>query len=71
MKWLTALVFGALLGGVLPTVIDGQAGVWADSWAGWGTYRPNGGGFLFSIPLANMKEDDAAVIGALRAAAGE
>ena len=52
MKWLTALVFGALLGGVLPTVIDGQAGVWADSWAGWGTVRPNEGGFLFSIPLA-------------------
>jgi hypothetical protein len=33
-------------------VIDGQSGVWADSWAGWGTVRPNAGGFLFSIPLA-------------------
>ena len=51
MKWLTALIFGAILGGILPTVIDGQAGVWADSWAAWGTYRPNDGGFLFSVPL--------------------
>ena len=50
MKWITALIFGAVLGGVLPTVIDGQSGVWADSWAGWGTYRPNAGGFLFSVP---------------------
>ena len=52
MKWITALIFGAVLGGILPTVIDGQSGVWADSWAGWGTVRPNDGGFLFSIPLA-------------------
>ena len=51
MKWFTALIFGAVLGGILPTVIDGQSGVWADSWAGWGTYRPNEGGFLFSVPL--------------------
>jgi hypothetical protein len=51
MKWFTALIFGAILGGILPTVIDGQSGVWADSWAGWGTYRPNAGGFLFSVPL--------------------
>ena len=51
MKWITALILGAILGAVLPTVIDGQSGVWADSWAGYGTVRPNGDGFLFSIPL--------------------
>jgi hypothetical protein len=51
MKWVTALFFGAILGGLLPTVIDGQSGVWADGWTGWGTVRPGNGGFLFSIPL--------------------
>ena len=51
MRWLTALFFGAILGGVLPTVLDAHSGVWADSWAGWGTVRPNDGGFLFSIPV--------------------
>jgi len=51
MKWITALVLGAILGGILPTVIDSQSGSWMESWAGWGTVRPNEGGFLFSIPL--------------------
>jgi hypothetical protein len=51
MKWITALIFGAVLGGILPTVIAGQSGLWADSWAGVGTVKPNNGGFLFSIPL--------------------
>ena len=46
MKWVTALFFGAILGGLLPTVIDGQSGVWADGWTGWGTVRPGNGGFL-------------------------
>ena len=50
MKWLTALIFGAILGVVLPTVIDGQSGVWTGSWANWGTYR-HAGGLLFSIPV--------------------
>ena len=51
MKWLTALVFGLLVGTLLPTVIDGQGGVWTDSWTGWGTIREGKGGLLFSIPL--------------------
>jgi len=50
MKWLTALIFGAILGVVLPTVIDGKSGVWTGSWANWGTIR-HAGGLLFSIPL--------------------
>jgi hypothetical protein len=51
MKWLTALVFGAIVGALLPTIIDGQSGVWTDSWTGWGTVHPSAGGLLFSIPL--------------------
>ena len=51
MHWLAALVFGGILGLVLPTVIDAQSGVWMHSWAGWGTVRPHAGGLLFSIPL--------------------
>ena len=50
MKWLTALIFGAILGVVLPTVIDSKSGVWTGSWANWGTIRHTGG-LLFSIPL--------------------
>ena len=41
MKWLTALLFGAILGVLLPTVIDGQSGVWMRSLDGWGTVRPS------------------------------
>jgi len=51
MKWITALALGAILGGILPTVIDSQSGSWMESWAAWGTVRPNAGGFLFSIPI--------------------
>ena len=51
MKWLTALILGAILGGILPTVIDSQSGSWMESWAAWGTVRPNYSGFLFSIPV--------------------
>jgi hypothetical protein len=53
MKWLTALVLGAILAFVLPLTLGGQEGVWMNSWAGWGTIRPIAGspGFLFSIPL--------------------
>ena len=53
MKWLTALAFGAVVGFVLPTAIDGRAGVWMDNWTGWGTIRPDAAspGLLFSIPL--------------------
>ena len=53
MRWLTALVLGAILAFVLPLTLGGQEGVWMNSWAGWGTVRPIEGspGFLFSIPL--------------------
>jgi hypothetical protein len=54
MKWITALILGAILGCVLPTALNGGSGVWTDSWAGWGTIQPHAGspGLLFSIPLA-------------------
>ena len=53
MKWLTALTVGAILGFVLPTVLDARSGVWMDNWTGWGTIHPHVGspGLLFSIPL--------------------
>ncbi|HZC38949.1 MAG TPA: hypothetical protein VE221_09800 [Sphingomicrobium sp.] len=51
MKWLAALVFGLIVGTLLPTIVDGQAGVWTDDWTGWGTVRAGTGGLLFSIPL--------------------
>jgi hypothetical protein len=53
MKWLTALTFGALVGFILPTALNGGEGVWTSSWAGWGTVRPLAGspGLLLSIPL--------------------
>ena len=54
MPWIGALIFGAILGLVLPTAIDLGSGVWTGSWTGWGTIRPHAGspGLLFSIPLA-------------------
>ena len=53
MKWISALIFGAILGFVLPTAIDTQSGVWTDAWTGWGTIRPHAAspGLLFSIPV--------------------
>ena len=53
MKWLTALLLGAILGIVLPTAIDARSAVWMSSWAGWGTIRPLEGspGLLLSLPL--------------------
>jgi hypothetical protein len=53
MKWLTALLLGAVLATVLPTAFDGGSGQWTDSWAGWGTIRPKDDsyGLLFSVPL--------------------
>ena len=41
MKWVTALLLGAILGFVLPPAFGGQFGVWMDSWASWGTIRPH------------------------------
>ena len=53
MKWFTALLIGAILGILLPTALDAQSGVWTESWAGWGTIRPQGGspGLLLSLPV--------------------
>jgi len=53
MKWITALVFGALVGFILPTAVNGGNGMWTDSWTGLGTVRPlsNSPGLLLSIPL--------------------
>jgi hypothetical protein len=53
MKWLTALLIGALLAFLLPMMLGGQEGAWINSWAKWGTIRPLPGspGLLFSIPL--------------------
>ncbi|HJU76385.1 MAG TPA: hypothetical protein VJ597_00410 [Sphingomicrobium sp.] len=53
MKWITALLIGAVLGFVLPTAFDGGSGQWMQSWAGWGTIRPHAGSqrLLFSIPI--------------------
>jgi len=53
MKWLTALVLGAIVGFALPLAFGGRSGVWINSWAGWGTIRPLEGspGLLFSIPI--------------------
>ena len=53
MKWITALgLWRAILGGILPTVIDSQSAI-VDGIAGRAG-EPSGrnaGGFLFSIPL--------------------
>jgi hypothetical protein len=53
MKWVSALLLGAILAVVLPMTLGGRSGVWMNSWAGWGTIRPSAGspGLLFSIPL--------------------
>ena len=54
MKWLTALILGAIIGFVLPMAFGGRAGVWMHNWTEWGTIRPLPGspGLLFSIPFA-------------------
>jgi len=53
MKWLPALLLGAILGIVLPTALDMRSGLWMQSWASWGTIRPHAGspGLLLSIPV--------------------
>ena len=54
MKWLTALMLGAILGFRAADWSSAAAtGVWMDSWADWGTIRPLAGspGLLFSIPV--------------------
>ena len=53
MKWITALLIGAILAFTLPMALGGSGGVWMNSWTDWGTYRPIPGspGFLFSVPV--------------------
>ena len=53
MRWLTALLLGAILAFVLPLAFGGTGGFWMNTWTKWGTIRPIAGspGFLFSVPL--------------------
>jgi hypothetical protein len=53
MKWITALLFGAILGVVMPTAIDLRSGLWMNNWTAWGTIHPhaNSPGLLLSIPV--------------------
>jgi len=53
MKWVSALLLGALVAFILPMALGGSDGVWARSWAGWGTIHPStrSPGLIFSIPL--------------------
>ena len=53
MKWMTAILIGAIIAVVLPMSLGGSEGVWATSWANTGTIKPfaNSPGLMFSIPL--------------------
>ena len=53
MRWLTALLLGAILGLVVPMLFGGQGGIWMETWVKWGTVRPfsQSPGLLFSIPI--------------------
>ena len=53
MRWLTALLIGAILGLVVPMLFGGQGGIWLETWVKWGTVRPfsQSPGLLFSIPI--------------------
>ncbi|MEO7814526.1 MAG: hypothetical protein ABIR87_03680 [Sphingomicrobium sp.] len=53
MKWIPALIFGAIIGCVLPMMFGGRGGLWTSSWTNWGTVHPFAGspGLIFSIPL--------------------
>ncbi|MGH6729619.1 MAG: hypothetical protein ACREBK_05655 [Sphingomicrobium sp.] len=50
---MSALLLGALVAFILPMTLGGSDGVWAHSWANWGTIRPSSRspGLIFSIPL--------------------
>jgi hypothetical protein len=54
MKWISALLLGALLGFTGPMSLGGRDGLWMHSWAKSGTIAPfdSSPGLLFSIPLA-------------------
>ena len=53
MKWITALLIGAILAFTLPMALGGSGGVWMSNWTSYGTIRPITGspGFLFSVPV--------------------
>ncbi len=53
MKWLTALILGAIVAVALPLALGGPSGVWMNSFTKWGTIRPLAGspGLIFSVPL--------------------
>jgi hypothetical protein len=54
MKWITALLIGAIIGFALPMAFGGPDGVWMQGWTKVGTIRPLEGspGLLFSVPFA-------------------
>ena len=54
MKWLAALLLGAIVGFLVPMIFGGEAGFWLNAWTKVGTIRPLAGspGLLFSVPLA-------------------
>jgi hypothetical protein len=54
MKWLAALLLGAIVGFLVPMIFGGEAGFWLHTWTKVGTIRPVAGspGLLFSVPLA-------------------
>ncbi|MEP7316374.1 MAG: hypothetical protein ABI667_06735 [Sphingomicrobium sp.] len=53
MKWISALLVGAILAIVLPLTLGGYTGVWMNSWVKWGTIKPipSSPGLLFSVPV--------------------
>jgi uncharacterized membrane protein YeaQ/YmgE (transglycosylase-associated protein family) len=53
MKWLAALLLGAIIGFLVPMMFGGEAGFWLHGWTKHGTIHPLAGspGLLFSIPL--------------------
>ncbi len=54
MRWLTALLIGAIMGFLLPKAFGGEGGIWMNSWAAAGTIQPveDSPGLLFSVPVA-------------------
>ena len=53
MKWITALIIGAILAFTLPMALGGAGGVWMNGWTSGAPIRPIAGspGFLFSVPV--------------------
>ncbi|QNN64392.1 hypothetical protein H9L12_08625 [Sphingomonas rhizophila] len=53
MKWMTAIMIGAILAVVLPMSLGGRDGVWMTGWTETWTIHPiaSSPGLLFSIPV--------------------